>query len=67
MTAIAIAHGVRLAAQFECLACDRSSDELTGSLLGPIAAHALVNGLNLQFLKSHEPAARAPGQSLEAV
>lgn len=29
--------------------------ELTGSLLGPIAAHALVNGLNLHFLKHHEP------------
>jgi CAAX protease family protein len=29
--------------------------ELTGSLLGPIAAHALVNGLNLSFLKHHEP------------
>lgn len=41
--------------------------ELTGSLLGPIAAHALVNGLNLQFLKRHEPAAGAGRQSLEAV
>jgi membrane protease YdiL (CAAX protease family) len=41
--------------------------ELTGSLLGPIAAHALVNGLNLQFLKSHEPTSGASGQSLEAV
>lgn len=30
--------------------------ELTGSLLGPLAAHALVNGLNLNFLKSHAPA-----------
>lgn len=40
---------------------------LTGSLLGPIAAHALVNGLNLQFLKSHEPAAGASSRSLEAV
>lgn len=39
--------------------------ELTGSLLGPIAAHALVNGLNLQFLKSHEPVA-APAGELEA-
>lgn len=37
--------------------------ELTGSLLGPIAAHALVNGLNLQYLKHHEP---APPASLEA-
>jgi membrane protease YdiL (CAAX protease family) len=40
--------------------------ELTGSLLGPIAAHALVNGLNLQFLKSYEPAAGATRRSLEA-
>jgi membrane protease YdiL (CAAX protease family) len=30
--------------------------ELTGSLLGPLAAHALVNGLNLKFLKEHAPA-----------
>jgi membrane protease YdiL (CAAX protease family) len=29
--------------------------EVTGSLLGPLAAHALVNGLNLNFLKHHEP------------
>jgi CAAX protease family protein len=41
--------------------------ELTGSLLGPIAAHALVNGLNLKFLKTHEPAPAATNQSLEAV
>lgn len=27
--------------------------ELTGSLLGPIAAHAMVNGLNLSYLKHH--------------
>lgn len=27
---------------------------LTGSLLGPIAAHALVNGLNLSYLKAHD-------------
>ena len=40
--------------------------ELTGSLLGPIAAHALVNGLNLQFLKSHEPALGETRESLEA-
>jgi len=31
--------------------------ELTGSLLGPLVAHALVNGVNLSFLKSHDPAA----------
>jgi membrane protease YdiL (CAAX protease family) len=41
--------------------------ELTGSLLGPIAAHALVNGLNLQFLKSHEPAPAPTGSPLEVV
>ncbi|HKO91173.1 MAG TPA: type II CAAX endopeptidase family protein [Polyangiaceae bacterium] len=29
--------------------------EATGSLLGPLAAHALVNGVNLSFLKSHDP------------
>jgi membrane protease YdiL (CAAX protease family) len=29
--------------------------QLTGSLLGPIVAHALVNGLNLAYLKSHDP------------
>ena len=34
--------------------------ELTGSLLGPIAAHALVNGLNLSFLKHHEPLPPGP-------
>ena len=28
---------------------------LTGSLIGPIAAHALINGLNLLYLKSHDP------------
>lgn len=32
--------------------------ELTGSLLGPLVAHALVNGLNLSFLKHHAPLAR---------
>jgi CAAX protease family protein len=29
--------------------------ELTGSLLGPLAAHAVVNGLNLGFLRRHDP------------
>ncbi len=28
---------------------------LTGSLIGAIAAHALINGLNLLYLKSHDP------------
>jgi uncharacterized protein len=28
---------------------------LTGSLLGPIAAHAAVNGYNLIFLRNHDP------------
>jgi membrane protease YdiL (CAAX protease family) len=32
--------------------------ELTGSLAGPIAAHALVNGLNLWYLKHHDPGPR---------
>jgi membrane protease YdiL (CAAX protease family) len=27
----------------------------TGSLLGPVAAHALINGLNLSYLQSHDP------------
>lgn len=35
--------------------------QLTGSLLGPIAAHALVNALNLSYLKSHDP---SPQRSL---
>lgn len=34
--------------------------QLTGSLLGPLAAHALVNALNLAYLKSHDPAPRRP-------
>lgn len=29
--------------------------ELTGSLLGPIVAHAAINGFNLLYLKSHDP------------
>jgi CAAX protease family protein len=29
---------------------------LTGSLVGPLLAHALVNALNLAYLKSHDPA-----------
>jgi uncharacterized protein len=29
--------------------------EFSGSLLGPLAAHALVNGLNLNFLQRHDP------------
>ena len=31
---------------------------LTGSLAGPIVAHALINGLNLAYLKSHDPEPR---------
>lgn len=38
--------------------------ELTGSLLGPLAAHALVNGLNLSFLKRHDPGGRAVARSV---
>jgi len=29
---------------------------LTGSLIGPIVAHAIVNGYNLMFLRNHDPA-----------
>jgi len=29
--------------------------QLTGSLAGPLAAHALINALNLSFLRSHDP------------
>ena len=32
--------------------------ELTGSLAGPLAAHALINGLNLAYLKNHDPEPR---------
>ena len=35
--------------------------EVTGSLLGPFVAHALVNGLNLHFLKHHAPGMPASG------
>lgn len=28
---------------------------LTGSLFGPLLAHALINGVNLLFLQSHDP------------
>jgi membrane protease YdiL (CAAX protease family) len=31
---------------------------LTGSLLGPIVAHAVINGFNLQYLKTHDPEPR---------
>jgi uncharacterized protein len=41
--------------------------ELTGSLLGPLAAHALVNGVNLSFLKNHDPEAlRVPSAEARA-
>jgi membrane protease YdiL (CAAX protease family) len=32
----------------------------TGSLLGPIVAHALINGVNLRFLMTHTPGATKP-------
>jgi uncharacterized protein len=32
--------------------------QLTGSLFGPLLAHAMVNALNLAYLKSHDPAPR---------
>jgi uncharacterized protein len=37
--------------------------EATGSLLGPIVAHATINGMNLRFLQVHQtqPAARTVG------
>jgi len=38
-------------------ACLGSIFQLTGSLLGPIAAHALINGFNLSFLKRHDAGA----------
>jgi membrane protease YdiL (CAAX protease family) len=37
--------------------------EATGSLLGPIVAHAVVNGVNLHFLKHHAPVAPRTGTS----
>jgi membrane protease YdiL (CAAX protease family) len=40
--------------------------EGTGSLLGPLAAHALVNGVNLTFLKRHDPGPLPATQNLEA-
>jgi hypothetical protein len=40
--------------------------ELTGSLLGPLAAHALVNGLNLGFLRRYDPQALAAPRPVEA-
>jgi membrane protease YdiL (CAAX protease family) len=39
----------------------------TGSLLGPVVAHAVVNGLNLHFLKHHMPVVpRTEAPQLEA-
>ncbi len=37
--------------------------EATGSLLGPIVAHATINGMNLRFLQTHQvrPAPRTVG------
>lgn len=32
--------------------------QLTGSLLGPILAHAVINGCNLHYLKTHNPSSR---------
>ena len=39
--------------------------EVTGSLAGPLAAHALVNGLNLHFLKTHAPSTPPTPRRLE--
>jgi uncharacterized protein len=38
----------------------------TGSLLGPLAAHALVNAVNLTFLKRYDPRPLPAAQNLEA-
>ena len=32
--------------------------QLTGSLLGPVLAHAVINGFNLHYLKTHDPSSR---------
>jgi len=32
--------------------------QLTGSLVGPLAAHAIVNALNLAYLRSYDPSPR---------
>jgi membrane protease YdiL (CAAX protease family) len=40
--------------------------ENTGSLLGPLAAHALVNAVNLTFLKHHDPGPLPASPNLEA-
>ena len=32
----------------------------TGSLAGPVVAHAMVNAANLRFLRDHDPAPRRP-------
>lgn len=32
--------------------------QLSGSLVGPILGHALINALNLSYLKAHDPAPR---------
>lgn len=35
--------------------------QLTGSLLGPIVAHSMINGLNLNYLRSHSTAPAPAG------
>lgn len=40
--------------------------EGTGSLLGPLAAHALVNGVNLTFLKRYDPGPLPASPNMEA-
>jgi membrane protease YdiL (CAAX protease family) len=32
--------------------------QLTGSLVGPVVAHCMINGLNLQYLKRHDSGAQ---------
>lgn len=34
--------------------------ELTGSLLGPLLAHAIINAINLAYLRDHDPTLPAP-------
>ncbi|MBN2192341.1 MAG: CPBP family intramembrane metalloprotease [Polyangiaceae bacterium] len=34
--------------------------QLTGSLVGPIIAHTLINGLNLRYLRRHDPTPPPP-------
>lgn len=37
---------------------------LTGSLVGPLLAHAIVNAVNLSYLRDHDPSDEDPERSL---